>query len=159
MIALTTRSLSPFNSSNLTFSPISSSSVILAPSSPEDALGTEDPRVVYDDSTRTYYLMYTSVAQGSNGDVSAYLSLATATSAPTSADGWTKRGYLFPQLSWSKSGEIDFLRYSQILLIFFLPSVHLSRSHRRSPYPGHASLPSLLGGQHPRGRPPGRQDV
>lgn len=50
--------------------------------------------------------MYTAVCRNSDGSASANLALATATTNPVHADGWTKRGNLFPQLSWSKSGAL-----------------------------------------------------
>lgn len=89
------------------FDYLPSSQVIIEPSSPADALGTEDPRVSFSPfHNDTYFLFYTAVAQNADGSVSANLALATATTQPQIAKGWTQHGYVFPQLSWSKSGAL-----------------------------------------------------
>eukprot|EP01139_Manchomonas_bermudensis_P012636 Amastigsp_a348253_7.p1 type:complete len:366 gc:universal Amastigsp_a348253_7:1115-18(-) len=98
------RRLGAFDPHEVRFEALSESSVVIEPSSPADALGTEDPRVVFDENTSTYFLFYTSVAKVGD-DVIAYLSLATARD-PTTAAGWTKHGYVFPFLSWSKSAAL-----------------------------------------------------
>eukprot|EP01127_Copromyxa_protea_P003653 TRINITY_DN13453_c0_g1_i1.p1 TRINITY_DN13453_c0_g1~~TRINITY_DN13453_c0_g1_i1.p1 ORF type:complete len:367 (+),score=45.69 TRINITY_DN13453_c0_g1_i1:35-1135(+) len=104
-IAVTVRQ-GPFNPNHFSYSMVTQSHVILQPSSPEDSEGIEDPRLAYDEKTNTYYLMYTAVAKNSEGGVNAYLSLATCHSDPTRAESWTRRGYLFPDLKWSKSGAL-----------------------------------------------------
>jgi predicted GH43/DUF377 family glycosyl hydrolase len=117
----------------------------LEPSNPTDALGTEDPRVSYDNRTGTYYLFYTAVAQGPNGSVSANLALATATSAPTRAGGWTQHGYVFPQLSWSKSGALLILPPDRPSLLFWgdstlVPGLQVAKTYDMINYIYNASI-------------------
>jgi predicted GH43/DUF377 family glycosyl hydrolase len=58
---------------------------IIAPG-PSSELGCEDPRVVYDWKTKTYYMFYTAVTNGTMpsdlGDVKAMLSLAVNSGNP-----------------------------------------------------------------------------
>ncbi|KAH3731698.1 family 43 glycosylhydrolase [Pelomyxa schiedti] len=73
--------------------------------SPEEGLsmekyGTEDPRIAYDKSTGLYYMFYTCY-----GPTDILLCLAT-TMDPTSPDGWTRVGPIFPDQQGSKSGAL-----------------------------------------------------
>jgi|SaaInlStandDraft_5_1057022.scaffolds.fasta_scaffold48511_1 predicted GH43/DUF377 family glycosyl hydrolase len=87
------------------FGSISEHNVLLQPASNEDALGVEDPRVIYREKDGTYYLLYSCV-HGEQGGIYARLCLATANSDPTNAEGWTRHGLVFPEIAWSKSGAL-----------------------------------------------------
>jgi len=93
----------------LSFSPISAGNTIVAPG-PGSELGCEDPRVVYDHKTKTYYMFYTAVTKGTTpsdlGDVKAMLSLAINSRNPASRGDWKLLGYVFPELKWSKSAAL-----------------------------------------------------
>jgi predicted GH43/DUF377 family glycosyl hydrolase len=131
-IAFCVRNDGHFNPQNIVFSGLTDANVVIQPSSSEDALGTEDPRVVFDFHSHIYYLMYTAVASNSDGSVSAYLSLATSTN-PTSPTGWEKHGYLFPQLSWSKSGALLILPQPPSLLFWgdstLVPGLQVAKTY------------------------------
>jgi len=90
------------NQNNIKFSKISNDDVILAPSRAADAYGTEDPRIVYREKDKTYYLLYSAV---SNNPVVSRLALAT-TKTPLDKSSWVRHGALFPDISWSKSGAM-----------------------------------------------------
>eukprot|EP00937_MAST-01D_sp_MAST-1D-sp2_P002513 g2513.t1 len=67
-----------------------------------DAFGTEDPRLTYDPDTNGYWLLYNAWSGGAVA-----LSLAS-TADPTSREGWTRHGELFPGagLGSYKSGAL-----------------------------------------------------
>jgi predicted GH43/DUF377 family glycosyl hydrolase len=68
--------------------------------------GTEDPRVAYRAKDKTYYMMYSAVQQFPDKVVS-MLSLAT-TQTPWVKESWNRQGFVFPSISWSKSGALLF---------------------------------------------------
>ena len=105
-IAIAFEASRPSANGTAAFSYLQASQVILQPSTASDALGTEDPRVSYAADRGSYYLFYTAVKQNPDGSASANLALAPASGDPTVAEGWTQHGYVFPQLSWSKSGAL-----------------------------------------------------
>ena len=74
-----------FAPNNFQYSTITQSNVIIQPEDASDSQGTEDPRLAYNEKTKTYYLMYTAVAKNDEGGVNAYLSLATCDTDPTQA--------------------------------------------------------------------------
>lgn len=70
--------------------------ISFVPNNTTEACGTEDPRI--SECNGTYYLFYTAY------DCSkAMLSLATTTD-PKDPNGWTRHGYVLPNIGWSKSG-------------------------------------------------------
>jgi len=92
----------PLNPDNIQATPISAASIVLAPTSSNDSFGTEDPRVVYREQDKTYYLLYSAVQ---NNPVVSRLSLATS-QTPTDPASWKRHGPLFPDVAWSKSGAL-----------------------------------------------------
>jgi len=68
--------------------------------------GTEDPRVAYRSDDQTYYMMYSAVEQFPDKVVS-MLSLAK-TKTPWIKASWDRKGFVFPDISWSKSGALIF---------------------------------------------------
>lgn len=95
------------NATSLAFSPITKSSVIFWPSTPQEVMGTEDPRIVQLQDG-TYLLFYTAVAPNPTGGAIARLSLATS-QHPTVASSWSRVGALFPDVNgfqFTKSGAL-----------------------------------------------------
>lgn len=95
-------------SSMTSFDPINETSVILRSSNsslPPDNFGVEDPRLSFDPNTNTHFLLYSAVESNATA-VTSRLALATATTQPNRASGWTRHGALFPALGWSKSGAM-----------------------------------------------------
>ncbi|KAJ6241452.1 hypothetical protein M0813_23239 [Anaeramoeba flamelloides] len=90
----------------LDFTTIKKDSVIFESQGEKESFGVEDPRVVYCEKNGMYYLLYSAVEKYQNGTVISRLALATATTSPTKAGGWTRRGPLFPEIGWSKSGAL-----------------------------------------------------
>jgi predicted GH43/DUF377 family glycosyl hydrolase len=132
-----------FNSSQIIYGFIEKDQVVLEPSGPEDELGTEDPRVTFDVKSQSYYLFYTAVEQEEDGTVSANLALATATMNDPLT--WKKRGYVFPQLSWSKSGALLIRDAPQPSLLFFgdstlVPGIQVATSYNLIDYIYNASV-------------------
>jgi len=84
--------------------PIDSSKVVIQPSGPSSSYGCEDPRVVYREKDRTYYILYSSVSNNSGIPISV-LSLATTTD-PTKKSSYILHGPIFPDIKWSKSGAM-----------------------------------------------------
>lgn len=109
------------------FGPVNASSVVFGPESTFDAFGTEDPRILRDPASGTYYMFYTSygrcvcVRRSRCGLLSSpvrsvfcdehtrcsgtiLLSLAT-TKDPTSSN-WTRYGPVFADIQGSKSAAM-----------------------------------------------------
>ena len=88
------------------FTPIVNESVVFEPETPEEVMGTEDPRV--QKINDTYYLFYTAVQKGPTDDWIARLSLATTTT-PLVKSSWQRHGALFPDVNefqFTKSGAL-----------------------------------------------------
>lgn len=92
------------NLDDIKLTKIDQSSVVFEPKGREENYGVEDPRVVYREKDRTYYMYYTAVEQG-KGEVFARLSLAT-TKTPKIKDSWERHGPIVPEFKWSKSGAL-----------------------------------------------------
>jgi predicted GH43/DUF377 family glycosyl hydrolase len=86
------------------FKHISTSSAVFGPHDLTDDQGTEDPRVVYDKKTGTYYMMYTCYNSGKTKQDKVTMCLATAKD-PTTPGSWVRHGPIgFSQ--GSKSGAL-----------------------------------------------------
>jgi predicted GH43/DUF377 family glycosyl hydrolase len=92
----------PINYNDIGFTKISNEDVVFSPIGPQDAYGTEDPRIVYREKDQTYYLLYSAV---SSNPVVSRLALAT-TKTPLIQSSWVRQGVLFPNITWSKSGAL-----------------------------------------------------
>uniref|UniRef100_A0A6B2L8N7 Glycosyl hydrolase family 32 N-terminal domain-containing protein n=1 Tax=Arcella intermedia TaxID=1963864 RepID=A0A6B2L8N7_9EUKA len=93
----------PLNLNNITFTNLTADSVVLEPDGPEEAYGTEDPRIVYRERTGEYFMLYSAVqAQPS---VIPRLALAVS-KTPQVKGSWKRYGPLFPQEKNSKSGAM-----------------------------------------------------
>eukprot|EP01087_Luapelamoeba_hula_P015767 TRINITY_DN4750_c0_g2_i1.p1 TRINITY_DN4750_c0_g2~~TRINITY_DN4750_c0_g2_i1.p1 ORF type:complete len:363 (-),score=57.39 TRINITY_DN4750_c0_g2_i1:265-1353(-) len=95
---------------DLDFRYVSNASVVFESEGPLEDYGTEDPRVVYWDETKTYYMMYSAVQRLPNSpDLMSRLSLATSTN-PADPKSWKRHGPVFPdhngRPTWSKSGAV-----------------------------------------------------
>jgi len=87
------------------FSSIESKDVIFVSKEPYENYGVEDPRIVRDKKTGTYYMLYSAVQDYKNGTIFSRLALATS-KTPTVKDSWVRHGPLFPNGGWSKSGAM-----------------------------------------------------
>jgi len=90
----------PIDFTNITFAPITSNSIAMAPSSKNDTCGVEDPRIVYREKDQLYYLFYTQW-----DCVTPRLALATAKD-PRNSSSWTINGPIFAPTVESKSGSL-----------------------------------------------------
>jgi predicted GH43/DUF377 family glycosyl hydrolase len=72
--------------------------VIFVPDNSTEACGTEDPRMT--DIGNAHYMLYTAY-NCSNAMLSAAMNVN-----PNNPTGWTRRGFIFPAKSWSKSGAM-----------------------------------------------------
>jgi len=85
--------------------PILESSVVIAPNGPNSSYGCEDPRIAYSERTGLYYILYSSVANTSDGNPVSRLALAV-TPIPGKASTYVDYGAIFPDVKWSKSGSL-----------------------------------------------------
>jgi len=92
----------------LRFAPITADSVIFKPEQStkgqpdDDTFGTEDPRVIYDQKSKTHVMTYTCYA--GSGDYN--LSMATCMSDSSVAACWQRKGRVFPGKTRTQSGSI-----------------------------------------------------
>eukprot|EP00911_Craspedida_sp_UC1_P002798 UC1_evm4s2046 len=86
------------------FTPVTAyNSTIFGPYDASTDLGTEDPRIAYDESTGTYYMMYTCYGKTTG----AKLCLASSRAPLDGQKAWTIYGPVFPGLSGgTKSGAL-----------------------------------------------------
>jgi len=91
-----------WNPNSVSFTKITNDSIVFEPDGPNEAYGTEDPRIVYREKTGDYYLLYSAVAAD---PIVSRLSLAIS-KTPSDKTSWKRYGPLFPQESWSKSGAM-----------------------------------------------------
>jgi predicted GH43/DUF377 family glycosyl hydrolase len=111
-VGRTTSTLTPFR-----YEMVTERRVILAPNSAQDAFGCEDPRVVYDARNRIYYLFYSAVS--AEPVVESKLSLAVCQGGnPMDALCWQRRGPVFPDIAWSKSGAMLLRKVGQHYLFW-----------------------------------------
>jgi predicted GH43/DUF377 family glycosyl hydrolase len=122
-------------SGNYQAQPVTEQSIVFEGEGPEENYGTEDPRVVYRESTGEYILLYTAVQDFHNGTLSAKLSMAT-TKTPNVKSSWVRHGPVFPDIPWSKSGALllrDDVPGSPHFLIFgdssLLPGIQMAISY------------------------------
>lgn len=115
--------------------PVTEDSIVFEGEGETENYGTEDPRVVYRESTGEYILLYTAVQDFHNGTLSAKLSMAT-TKNPKDKSSWIRHGPLFPEIPWSKSGALllrDDVPGSPHYLIFgdssLLPGIQMATSY------------------------------
>jgi len=85
---------------DLRFQRVTEDSVVFGPSTPDDAMGTEDPYAVFREMDGTYYMFYTAVADKDGQWFNATLSLATNSGDPANASAWVKRGAVLPSHPW-----------------------------------------------------------
>ncbi len=71
---------------------------IFVPDNSTEACGPEDPRTT--DIGDAYYMIYTA------NDCSKVMLSAAMNVNPNNPKGWTRRGFIFPTKSWSKSGAM-----------------------------------------------------
>lgn len=115
--------------------PITEESIVFEGEGETENYGTEDPRVVYRESTGEYILLYTAVQDFHNGTLAAKLSMAT-TKTPTVKSSWIRHGPVFPDIPWSKSGALllrDDVPGSPHYLIFgdssLMPGIQMATSY------------------------------
>lgn len=90
-----------------TFPRVTEADVVFRPTTPQEVLGTEDPRVALVNGT--YYMFYTAVQMGTRGRWIARLSLATTTDPAAGNGNWTRHGAIFPDVDgfqFTKSGAL-----------------------------------------------------
>jgi len=97
-----TQLIGSLNTDKIDFQNISEADVVIEPSGPSEAYGTEDPRIAFREKTGDYYLLYSAVQ---DNPVVSRLALAI-TKTPAVKDSWKRYGPLFPNESWTKSGAL-----------------------------------------------------
>jgi len=91
--------------SNISFEKIKSSDAVIYPNGPDNSFGTEDPRAIFREKDKTYYVLYSAVATANDGTPVSRLSLAT-TKNPQDHSSYHFLGPIFPEEKWSKSGAL-----------------------------------------------------
>jgi predicted GH43/DUF377 family glycosyl hydrolase len=115
------------------FYPIQAGSIVFEGVGPEENYGVEDPRIVFRQKTQEWIMLYTAVEKFPNGTLSAKLSMAVTKNPQIF---WERRGPLFPDIAWSKSGSLllrDDVPGSPHFLIFgdssLMPGIQMAISY------------------------------
>lgn len=117
------------------FLPVSNNSVVFAPHDMTDDLGTEDPRVVFDEASGLYIMLYTCYNSGTTHQPKITMCAATSPN-PTRPDQWQRHGPVGLPL-YSKSGALLLRggKRDEHLLYWGAGVIHLSRSRNVTHWP------------------------